>query len=59
MIDFILGQFTFYNNRGLGYIIVILVFVAIFSFDKIVKLIVYLVDKIDEKRNRNRNKDNR
>jgi hypothetical protein len=59
MIDFILGQVTFYGNRGLGYILIFLVIIAIFSFDKIIKLVVYLMDKFEErKRNKEEKKNN-
>jgi hypothetical protein len=59
MIDFILGQVTFYNNRGLGYILIFLVIIAILSFDKIIKLVVYLIDKFEErKRNKEKKRNN-
>jgi len=56
MTDLILGQVAFNHNRGLGYALIILIIIGVFSFDKIIKLIVYLIDMFeDRKKNKGNN----
>jgi hypothetical protein len=54
MIDLIFGQVTFYNNRGIGYVLIFLLIIGVFSFDKIIKFIVFLMDKFEERKKDNK-----
>lgn len=40
------------GNRGPGFLIILLALAFIISFDKIVKLVVFIMDKIEERKNR-------
>ncbi len=52
----ILGTLVFISgNRGPGFLIILIALAFNISFDKIVKLIVLVMDKFDERRNRKKN----
>lgn len=49
MTNILFCQILASTNRGLGVIILLLAIVAVFSFDRIIKLIIRLADWVSEK----------